>query len=147
MKVDLRLRVNSKSKSNQFLRTMHFDKYRKIWKISPYFYNIPQLTWWVQTVMHPSVSTVSEHGFRTQEPGVESAVEGHVSSQNHMQSCWQDPDHVRASCLNTTHNRPQYLSLRICPFCTDYMVLHTNTKTIKAILALPDPEMFLRWRI
>lgn len=39
---------------------------------------------------------------RTQQPGVESAVEGHVSSQNHMQSCRQDPDHVRASRLNTT---------------------------------------------
>lgn len=34
-----------------------------------------------------SVSTVSVCVFRTQQPGIESAVEGHVSSQNHMQSC------------------------------------------------------------
>lgn len=39
---------------------------------------------------------------RTQQPSVEPAVEGHVSSQNHMQRCGQDPNHVRTSGLRMT---------------------------------------------
>lgn len=72
--------------------------------ISFFLYNNlrPHITLWLETLVHYSVTTMSVCVLRTQQPSVESAVEGHVSSQNHMQSCWQDPNHVRASSLRTT---------------------------------------------
>ncbi len=104
------------------------------WKF-PYFilwrkylskHNIPEITWWVGPLVHQNMSTVSVCVFRTQQPGVESPVEGHVSSQNHMQSCWQDPDHVGASRLNTTEQTRTFVTVSLS---ISFTHVHTHTYT------------------
>lgn len=65
---------------------------------------------------------------RTQQPSVEPAVEGHVSSQDHMQSCGQDPNHVRTSGLRMTVGHH-----RVC----EGLCLDTHSSTCRLACKVP----------
>lgn len=86
--------------------------------------------------------------FRTQQPSVESAVEGHVSSQNHMQSCWQDPNHVRASGLKTTVQTKIFVSLNLTHTHIYIHICAYSYKQTHTLFPSPDTSRnVLRWRI
>lgn len=118
--------------------------------------NLQDITLWLETLVHYSVTTMSVCVLRTQQPSVESAVEGHVSSQNHMQSCWQDPNHVRTSSLRTTvqmtmfvmeslyvtfmHRQTVYMYISICGF------IQANTHKMQ-VSETSLRHNILRWRI